>query len=361
VAIRDATLGQIVGGEFHRDAITCENPDSVAAKLASQVGEYGTVGIQLNTEQSTRELFNDGPGHFNTIFFTHLPLRCWNAARVAVLRRLSILQLQSSPNRMKMMARRRFFVPEVRSGRAVVGGDEARHLTQVLRVETGQIFEISDNQAAYLAEIEAARRAEVTFRILDRLAEPPPETPVDLLISLIKFDRLELLIEKATELGVTSIHFIRAERSEKGLDKAANKRIERWRRIALEASQQSRRLRLPDLHEPIRLKDALARPYSHRFFLDEERTGAPLLNALTAPVESVGLLIGPEGGWPGHERAAAREAGWTPVSLGAHILRAETAGIAALALVNAALGRGESPEKINRPQEGDRAVPDRTC
>jgi 16S rRNA (uracil1498-N3)-methyltransferase len=240
---------------------------------------------------------------------------------------------------MRIMSRRRFFVPLIRDGQAEIAGEDARHLTQVLRVEPGQLFEISDNQAVYLAEIQSARKSQVQFRVIERLPDPPQETPVHLLASLFKFDRLELLLEKATELGVTSILFIRAERSDKGLDKAAEKRIERWRRIVLEASQQSRRLRLPELHPPVRLREALGLRASHRLFLDEDRSGVSLLDAIREPVESAALMVGPEGGWPDNERFAARDAGWTSVTLGDHILRAETAAIAALSVVNAALRR----------------------
>jgi len=237
------------------------------------------------------------------------------------------------------MARRRFFVRQVRNGLAEITDDDARHLTQVLRVEAGQIFELSDNHAIYLAEVEAARKSRVGFRILERLPDPPPEIPVHLLVALFKFDRLELLLEKATELGVASVRFVRAERSDKGLDKAAEKRIERWRRIALEASQQSRRLRLPELYEPVRLKEALLTPASARFFLDENRSGVPILDAAQVSADSIALMVGPEGGWPEHERVEARQAGWTSVSLGQQILRSETAAIAALAIVNAVLRR----------------------
>jgi len=237
------------------------------------------------------------------------------------------------------MSRRRFFVPQVRDARAEIAGDEARHLTQVLRVEPGQVFEISDNNAAYLAEIESVRKSQVQFRVLDRLPDPAPEIPVHLLVSLFKFDRLELLIEKATELGVTSVQFVRAERSDKGLDKAAEKRIERWRRIALETSQQSRRLRLPNLYEPVRFKEALRARSASRLFLDEDSTGRQIIEAVSPGVESIALLVGPEGGWPEHERTAARDAGWASVSLGERVLRAETAAIAALAVVNAVLRR----------------------
>ena len=241
------------------------------------------------------------------------------------------------------MSRRRFFVPLVRNGHAEIAGDDARHLTQVLRVEPGQIFEISDNHSVYLAEIESSRKTQVQFRVIQQLPDPPHEIPVHLVAALFKFDHLEMMLEKATELGVTSVHFVRAERSDKGLDKAAEKRIERWRRIAVEASQQSRRLRLPELHEPVKLRDALRLQASRRLFLDEDRSGIPVLeavgHAVDDSVESVALIVGPEGGWPDHERHAAREAGWTSVTLGNRILRAETAGIAALSVINAALRR----------------------
>ena len=237
------------------------------------------------------------------------------------------------------MARRRFFVSAVRNGLAELVGDDARHLTQVLRVETGQVFEISDNHSAYLAEIASTRKTEVRFRILERLPDPGPDLEVHLCLALFKFDRLETVLEKATELGVTSVRFVIAERSDKGLDKAAEKRIARWRRIVVEASQQSRRLRLPQLFEPVRFEAALQVEASRKLFLDENRTGMPLLDAISSPTESVALMVGPEGGWPDHERGRARQTSWTSVSMGEHVLRAETAAIAALAVVNAALRR----------------------
>jgi 16S rRNA (uracil1498-N3)-methyltransferase len=235
------------------------------------------------------------------------------------------------------MSRRRFFVHEVRNGTAELTGDEARHLTQVLRVEAGQRYEISDNHRVYLAEVDLARKQHVVFRILEPLPELEPPLNLTLLVALIKFERLELLFEKATELGVGSIRLINAERSEKGLDLAAPKRLERWKRIVLESSQQSRRARLPEFFPPVPLKEALKLTADYRLFLDEERTGAPLLNALSGatPSHHVALMIGPEGGWPDHERDAAREAGWTNVTLGSQILRTDTAGIAALAIWSA--------------------------
>lgn len=237
------------------------------------------------------------------------------------------------------MARRRFFVPHIRDGQAEIAGDDARHLTQVLRVEEGYIFELSDNQSLYLAEIQEVKKSRVQFRVLERLPDPAPEIPVHLLIALFKFDRLEMLLEKATELGVTSVQFLRAERSEKGLHMAAGKRMERWQRIVLEAAQQARRLRLPELHQPVLFREGLQITAGARHFLDEDRNGMPLLDGLSGTAESVALMVGPEGGWTPQEREAAQLAGWQSVSVGNLILRAETAAIAALAVVNAFLRR----------------------
>ncbi len=138
---------------------------------------------------------------------------------------------------------------------------------------------------------------------------------------------------------MTQIVPIEATRSERGLEKAAGKRVERWRRIALEASQQSRRTHLPEIAEPISLKDAIARTGSFRYALDEDPGAVPLMNALPAQrtvQDTVSILTGPEGGWTEEERVSFAAAGWTPVSMGPLILRAETAVIAALAVVSQA-------------------------
>jgi 16S rRNA (uracil1498-N3)-methyltransferase len=237
------------------------------------------------------------------------------------------------------MARRRFFVPEVRGGRAELNGDEARHLTQVLRVQAGQQYEISDNQKIYLAQVDLARKQHVVFRVIEQLPDPEPPPLITLLVALIKFERLELLLEKATELGVGKVQLVKSERSEKGLDLASAKRMPRWQRIVQEASQQARRSSLPELSAPITFKDALSYNVDRKLFLDEVPGGVPILEGL-ATLErqhSIALLIGPEGGWPEHERQGAREYAWQAVTLGPLVLRTETAAIAALATLNATL------------------------
>jgi 16S rRNA (uracil1498-N3)-methyltransferase len=235
--------------------------------------------------------------------------------------------------------RRRFFVDEVRSGRAEISGDDARHLTRVLRVEAGQRYEISDNRNVYLAEIETARKEYVAFRTIEKLGPPAPSVRLILCAALIKFDHFEWMIEKATELGVSEIVPVETIRSERGLERAAHKRVERWRRIALEASQQARRAFLPEVWEPEPLRDALAREAAYRFALDENPAVRSLNFALPATrdaQDTVAMLIGPEGGWTEEERTQFAAARWIPVSLGPLVLRAETAALAALAIVNSA-------------------------
>jgi 16S rRNA (uracil1498-N3)-methyltransferase len=230
------------------------------------------------------------------------------------------------------MARRLFFVDEVRRGLAHLRGDNAQHLTRVLRVEPGQRYEISDNESRYLAEVESAHKSEVTFRVIEKLDSTGPSSNIVLLAALYKFDRYEWMIEKATELGVSRIVPFEAERTEKGLRMAAIKRVERWRKIALEASQQSRRSRLPVI-DPSSFAEALAVENAARFVLDEEPGGRPLVDVPSGP--DVALLVGPEGGWTDRERASMASRGWIRATLGSNVLRAETAAIAALAVASA--------------------------
>jgi len=243
------------------------------------------------------------------------------------------------------MARRRFFVEAVHRGHAQITGPDAHHLTRVLRVEAGQKFEISDNSNLYLAEVESARKDLVSFAIIEPLDVTQPVLRTRLFVSLIKFERFEWMLEKATELGVERVTPLETDRSEKGLEQAARKRLPRWNRIAREASEQSRRARLPAIDSPIRLGEALRCTADYRYALDEASV-RPILSAIPAEVQrdaQVLLLAGPEGGWTERERAGIAAANWTPVSLGDTILRAETAAIAALAILNAAVGQASWP------------------
>ena len=232
------------------------------------------------------------------------------------------------------MARRLFYVDEVRRDHAELTGDDARHLTKVLRVEVGQIYEISDGTQLYLAEVEAAHKALVSFKVTEKLAAPPPRVETTLYASLFKFDHFEWMLEKATELGVAHIQPVIAERCDKGLDLAAPKRLERWERILMESGQQSRRLRRPTIKPPLKLSIVIGFAKGQKLVL-EEKPGCPSLLSLLQPVENnLSILLGPEGGWSDRDRDAIAAKGWLPCSLGHNILRAETAAIAALAIVS---------------------------
>lgn len=234
------------------------------------------------------------------------------------------------------MARRRFFVDEVRAGRAHIFGGAAYHLARVLRIEPGQKFEISDNRDVFLAEVDTVGKDLVSFSILDRLAPLQPVMRITLVASLIRFERFEWLLEKATELGIEKIVPAQAERSEKGLDLAAQKRVLRWRKIVREASEQSRRVRLPEVHAAMALSKVLTVDADFRYVLDEAAGATPIASAMPATRNAddrVAVLVGPEGGWTDRERAAIVEQRWLPVGIGTTILRTETAAIAGLAVI----------------------------
>lgn len=235
------------------------------------------------------------------------------------------------------MARRLFFVDAIHNQRAELSGSEAEHLTRVLRVKKGQRFEVSDNRALYLAEVDLARKEQVIFRLVEKLETPPLPVRIHLAAALIKFERFEWLLEKAAELGAEQVTPVVAGRSEKGLEQAARKRLERWRRILRESSQQARRWRMPELLGPAPLAGVLSTA-GLRYMLDEA-PAAPLLDVLPqqrSRSDVVALLVGPEGGWTEAERQAARQADWIAASLGPTILRAETAAAAAVAIISAA-------------------------
>jgi 16S rRNA (uracil1498-N3)-methyltransferase len=235
--------------------------------------------------------------------------------------------------------RRRFFVEKFDGQRALVSGDRAHHLGVVLRAQPGQLYELSDGVRVCLGRIEKVARDGVEFALLEELPANDPVLRTTLLLSVVKFDSFEWAVEKATELGVSDIVPLAAARSEKGLIAAGEKRSERWRKIVLEAAQQSRRVRLPVLQAVARPEAAFAARGDRLGIFLSERADTPALRvALSGQTASEAVLaIGPEGGWTDEERDAALKAGFHEASLGRLILRTETAVIAALASLSYAL------------------------
>ena len=220
-------------------------------------------------------------------------------------------------------------------------GEAAHHLGRVLRAQPGQLYELSDGQHVRLGRIEKVARDRVDFALLDEIPAHQPAIAVTLLLSVVKFDSFEWALEKATELGVTAILPLAAARSEKALLAAAAKRSERWKRILAEASQQSRRVRVPELRAMEQATQAFAaqNTVTAKVMLSERSAASALRELLeaTPTAKQAVLAIGPEGGWTEAEFASAQSSGFREASLGKFILRTETAVIAALAAINFAL------------------------
>jgi 16S rRNA (uracil1498-N3)-methyltransferase len=249
--------------------------------------------------------------------------------------------------------RRRFFVDGFESNSAALHGDAAEHLGRVLRAEPGQLYELSDGQHLWLAKIERvaiSKRGDnrIEFALVEPLPASEPALKIELLISLVKFDRFEWCIEKATELGASEIIPLAATRTDKPLVAAAGKRLVRWEKIILESAQQSRRLRPPVMSAPVSPDKAFAQsPAVSKILLSERQDAHSFREAIQSSsgvasggnATTVALAIGPEGGWTEHEIASARAAGFVEASLGENILRTETAVLAAMAILGFAFAR----------------------
>ena len=226
-----------------------------------------------------------------------------------------------------------------------MAGETAHHLGRVLRAEPGRLYELSDGRRVWLARIEEVKRDRVEFFLMEELPSREPLLETVLLLSIVKFDAFELALEKATELGVSRIVPLVAARSEKSLLAAATKRAERWKKILLEASQQSRRLRIPELAALTKPEAALSSLPGRLKIILSERPEAPSLRGILEgqnAAAAVVLAIGPEGGWTEAEFQRAETHGFREASLGRLILRTETAVIAALASLNYALSGQQS-------------------
>jgi len=231
------------------------------------------------------------------------------------------------------MTRRRWIADEVSGNRAALTGDHADHLVRVLRARVGQEFDIASGTVVRRGRITAIADQRIEFE----LSEEVPVTStknVALLLAIFKFDRMEWAIEKCTEVGVSRIVPIIAHRTDAHLASASLKRAERWRRIAFQASEQSRRAAPPEIAAPLSLREAASLPGDLRIVLAEAEQETQLRDVLAAhpPQGGVILAVGPEGGWTKDELRLFQKTGWISASLGATVLRAETAAIAATAI-----------------------------
>jgi 16S rRNA (uracil1498-N3)-methyltransferase len=238
------------------------------------------------------------------------------------------------------MTRRRWIAERWDEATATLTGTQAEHMARVLRAQPGTEAHVVAGGHVFHAEVAAVTPQEVRFNLISEI-EAEPALPITLAISIFKFDHMEWGIEKATELGVAGIAPIIARRTDKHLAEAAERRLERWRRIALEAAKQSRRSDIPVIYEPVPLvQHVRAISQATRIVLAEQERTTTLralveeaLNAAGNRMPALELAFGPEGGWAPDEEALFDANGWRAASLGPRILRAETAAIAALAVV----------------------------
>jgi 16S rRNA (uracil1498-N3)-methyltransferase len=236
------------------------------------------------------------------------------------------------------MTRRRWIADEVSGDRAALVGAHADHLVRVLRARIGESFDIATGQALRRGRITSVNEDRVEFD-LGEVISAAPLAKITLVLAIFKFDRLEWAIEKCTELGVSRIVPVISRRTDAHLAAASMKRVERWRRIARQAAEQSRRAAPPEIAAPIKLSDALNLPEALRVVLAESEEQTLLRDVLQAHATAGGfaLAVGPEGGWAEVELQLFQQAGWISASLGNTILRAETAAIAAIAVAASTL------------------------
>jgi len=242
------------------------------------------------------------------------------------------------------MTRRRWIAERWDEATASICGAQAEHMARVLRAQAGMEADVVAGGHVFHAEVAAVAPDEVRFNLISEL-EADPALPVTMVMSIYKFDRMEWALEKATELGVAAIAPVIARRTDTHLGLAAMKRAERWRRIVHEAAQQSRRSDVPAIYDPVALPERVrAAAQGTRIVLAEQERSTTLRTIVERAVAEAGdempvleMAIGPEGGWAPEEEALFDANGWRAASLGPRILRAETAAMAALAVVASVL------------------------
>src|ERR1700730_6663264 len=236
------------------------------------------------------------------------------------------------------MTRRRWIADEVSGNRAILTGRHAEHLARVLRARVGQEFDIATGLAVRKSRITSIAESRVEFELGEEVPAASAAR-ITLALAVFKFDRMEWAIEKCTELGVAHIVPVIAQRTDLHLAAATIKRTERWRRIARQAAEQSRRAAPPEIAAPVELPEVLGLPGDVRIVLAESEEKALLRDVLESlPREAdIVLAVGPEGGWTVDELQSFHRAEWSPASLGRTVLRAETAAIAATAIATSEL------------------------
>lgn len=246
------------------------------------------------------------------------------------------------------MTRRRFYAPlsafDSSLTSITLASDEARHLREVLRLKVGdEVYVFNGAGKEFQCRVEETRRDAARLMVVREVGAARPESPLHLTlaVALLKGEKFDLVIQKATELGVTVIVPVVTKLADIRLRDESDvlKRMTRWRRIALEAAKQSGRAVVPDISTPVAFAtlvlEAVAEAQSNCLMFSE-RDGQSLTETkklLTAKATRLTALVGSEGGWTDEEIMIARDAGWRIITLGGRTMRAETAAIAVAVLL----------------------------
>jgi 16S rRNA (uracil1498-N3)-methyltransferase len=249
------------------------------------------------------------------------------------------------------MSRRRFFAPpgafSPDGTRVALGRDEARHLRDVLRLGRGdEVFVFDGEGREFVCRVDEGGRDRAVLAVGGEVEPASPESPLrlTLAVALLKGEKLDLVVQKATELGVGRVVPVVTKLADVRLRDGddTSRRVERLRRIALEACKQSGRARVPAIEAPIAFEPFVKSAHADEWrVMFSERGGAGLggaVEGLRGRPAAVAALVGSEGGWTDEEITLARGAGWDIVTLGGRVLRAETAAIAVTALLQHAFG-----------------------
>ncbi len=225
-----------------------------------------------------------------------------------------------------------------------ISGPLLRHLRDSLRLQPGEPLIVTDDRGRrYRTAITKVTTEAIESQIVETVTAPPRTSPkIVLAQAILKGEKMDWVIQKATELGVDSIVPVHTKH---GIVQIKPDRVERqvarWQRIALEAAQQSERWTVPTIAEPAELSKTMAAyPSAAKFALAERSADKSLVKVMlpSGPDQMIVMLIGPEGGWDDDELRSVQNQGFTTLTLGSRILRAETAALAALSILQSRLG-----------------------
>ena len=245
------------------------------------------------------------------------------------------------------MTRRRFYAPPLafsdNQQLVTLSADETRHLRDVLRLRKGDEAFVFDGEGKeFRAAISEVERQAATLRINEEVSPASPESPLrfTLAVALLKGEKFDVVVQKATELGISTVVPLITLRADVRIHNPedAQRKQARWQRLALEAAKQCGRARLMKIAEPISFDKFVARDAGDELRLMFSERGGNSLADRMAERSSVTAIVGAEGGWTDEEIERARAAGWRIVTLGGRTMRAETAAIAVAALIQHALG-----------------------